>query len=167
MTTSSTEIDPFGGSEKTPSLSFKDKAPGTVVEGVVTQTPELIQGRDFETGEPAAWKDGNPKMVAVLRILVDDEELSVWAPKPSALFAAIAAAQRATKRIELGGSIAIKYTGDKPNDNPRLNAARQYAVRYTPPVARDPFTEVIPATAFTSVTATTPPANGWDQTPPF
>lgn len=142
MTATSTEIDPFAGSTSTPSLSFKDATVGTVYEGVVTEAPTLVQSRDFETGEPAYWpvkrpgETPNPKMSVVLKLEVDGEERSVWAQKPSALFAAIGEAQKvAGKRIEVGGTLAIKYTGDKPNDNPRLNAAKQYAAKYTPPAA--------------------------------
>lgn len=136
--------DPFAGGESVPALSFKDAAVGTTHEGVVTAPAELVQGKDFETGEPAVWKnkDGStsPKYSVVLRLEVDGEERSLWAVKPSAMFAALKDAQtKAGKPFEVGGKIAVRYTGDKPNEkNPRLNAAKQYAVKYDPPAAPAP-----------------------------
>lgn len=138
--------DPFAGGESTPSLSFKDAPIGHTYTGVITSAPELVQGKDFETGEPAVWKnkDGStsPKYSVVMGIRLDDgEERSLWAVKPSAMFAALKTAQQqAGKPFEPGGKIAVRYTGDKPNEkNPRLNAAKQYAVKYDPPPPADVF----------------------------
>lgn len=143
--TSPTYVDPFAGGDSVPSLSFKDAPIGHTYTGVVTAVPELVQGNDFETGEKAVWKnkDGttSPKMSVVIRLEVDGEERSLWAVKPSAMFAALKdATLKAGKPIEVGGTLAIKYIGDKPNEkNPKLNAAKQYAAKYTPPAAADPF----------------------------
>lgn len=131
--------DPFATSEKHPSISFKDKPVGTRVVGKVIERPQLVQARDFETGERATWDDGNPKMTVVTTIEVNGEKYGLWAPKPSALFAAIAdAQQKAGSTIAPGGTISVEYVGDKPNEkNPRLNPAKQYAVSYQPPSAFD------------------------------
>jgi hypothetical protein len=143
--TSPTTTDPFAGGDSVPSLSFRDKPVGHTYEGTITSAPELVQGKDFETGEPAVWKnkDGStsPKMSVVMRLEVDGEQRSLWAVKPSAMFAALKEAQqKAGKPFEVGGAIAVRYTGDKPNEkNPRLNAAKQYAVKYTPPSPKDAF----------------------------
>ncbi len=136
MTTTQTE-DPFAGSSSTPSLSFKDMPVGTSYTGQVLEVPKLTQARDYETGNPAFWDDGNPKMTVVTKLSVGGEERSLWAPKPSAMFAAIQAAQNAAGvQISVGGTLSVTYTGDKPNEkNPRLSAAKQYAVTYTPPNA--------------------------------
>ena len=161
--TTAQDIDPFAGADKSPSLSFKDV--GTVYTGVVTEGPKLVQSRDFESGEPAFWpaKPGetpNPKMSVVINLEVDGEERSLWAPKPSAMFAALAAAQKdAGARIATGGTLSIKYTGDKPNEkNPRLNPQKLYAARYAAP---DPFGDAPQAAAPAKS------AGGWDETPPF
>jgi hypothetical protein len=104
-------------------------------------------------------------MSVVLVLSIDDEERSVWAQKPSALFAAIGEAQKAAgKRIEVGGVLAIKYTGDKPNEkNPRLNPAKQYAARYTPPAATP---TADPWASSAATTAAAAPAAAQDD-PPF
>jgi hypothetical protein len=128
-----TNPDPFASYDKVPALSFKDKPIGTSYTGEVLEEARLVQARDFETGERAAWPDGNPKMSAVVRLRVDGEERSLWAPKPSAMFTAIADAQKAAgKRITAGGTLTVTFTGEEPNrKNPRLNAQKLYSAKYT------------------------------------
>lgn len=144
-----TEVDPFAGADKVPSLSFKNAEVGTTYNGTITEGPKLVQSRDFKTQQPAVWenKDGStsPKMAVVLRMKVDEladnpegDERAVWATKPSALFAALHEAQKTAGdgTMKVGGRLALRYTGDKPaagGDN--LNPAKQYAAKYTPPVA--------------------------------
>ena len=144
MTT--TVTDPFAGGTSTPSLSFKDAPVGTSYTCVVVEAPTLLQSRNFETGNPDSWPDGNPKMSAVVKVTVNGEERSIWAAKPSSLFAAIANAQQvAGQQITPGGTLVVTYTHDKPNDNPRLNAAKQYSAVYTPPNAFGTEAQEIPA----------------------
>ena len=139
-----TDPDPLAGGDKAPAVSFKNAPVGTVVVLNVTSTAKLVQQRDFESGELATWKDGNPRMAVVINGTVDGEEHSLWAPKPSAMFAALVEAQKAAgQRIGPGGKLSVKYTGDKPNDNPRLKAQRLYAAKYEAP---DPFADATPAT---------------------
>lgn len=136
---SQSTADPFAGGDTAPSVSFKDAPIGTTFEGVVTEEPKVVQSRDFETGDLATWPDGNPKMTIVLRMTVDGEERSVWAPIPSDLKRAITEAKGASA-IEVGGTLAIRLTGTKPNSkNPRLNEQKLYAAKYTPPPVRDAF----------------------------
>lgn len=127
--------DPFAGGESNPSLSFKDKPFGTTYRGTVVELPTLMQGRDFETGEPAAWPDGNPKMVVCTTLDIGGEKWNLWAAKPSSMFAAIKdAQQRAGVQIAVGGTLSVTYTHDEPNKtNPKLNPAKQYKCEYTPP----------------------------------
>ena len=174
-------IDPFAGGTSTLSVSWKDAPVGTTVEGVIIESPELVQSRDFDTDEPAFWpgvngQPGNPKMAAVIKLSIDGEERAVWAVKPSAMFAAIAdAIKKAGSGLAVGGTLAIRYTGDKPNANPRLNAAKQFAARYTPPSAppaADPFASTpaaaaAPAGAKDVRIAALQDDNGWDAAPPF
>jgi len=98
----------------------------------------MVQSRDFDTGQPAFFPDNNPKMSVVTKIVMaTGEERGLWAAKPSAMFAAIAEAQKAAGAlIAVGGTLTITFTGEKPNaTNPRLNAQKLYAVSYVPPNA--------------------------------
>lgn len=166
------DIDPFAGADKVPSISFKDAPVGTVYEGIVTEAPKLVQSRDFNTGEPAFWpaKPGeapNPKMSVVIRLqLLDGDERSLWAQKPSAMFAAIGEAQRAAgKRIEIGGTLAVKFTGEKPHTDPEkvrknLPPQKLYAAKYTPPAAKpadDPWGSTAAAAPAASLSTEAPP----------
>lgn len=123
MTTA--ETDPFAGAEKAASLSFKDMPVGTTYTGVVTEAPKLIQSRDFNTGEPAFWpvtrpgEQPNPKMSVVINLEVEGEPRSLWAPKPSAMFAALAEAQKkAGAKIEPGATLSVRFTGEKAHTDP-------------------------------------------------
>lgn len=138
--------DPFAGAESKPSVSFKDKPIGTTYTGVVTKAPELVQARDYESGQPAFWSDGNPKMTVVTTLEINGEELNLWAAKPSALFRAIADAQKAAgAQVQVGGTLTVTFSGEKPNEkNPRLNPQKLYTVTYQPPNA---FGEAAPQAA--------------------
>lgn len=129
--------DPFADAEKAPSLSFKDTPVGTSYTGTVTKKPSVVQARDFDTGELAEWPDGNPKMTVVTNLTVNGEERSLWAPKPSAMFHAIAKAQKdAGTLIDVGGTLTVKFVGEKKNpDKPRLAPQKLYEVTYAPPAA--------------------------------
>ena len=126
--------DPFDVPASAPSLSFKDARIGFSYSGKVVKLPELIQARDYETGGLAYWPDENPKMTVVLHLEVDGEVRSLWAPKPSSMFAAIAAAQTENgTRMKLGDTLTVTFTGERANEkNPRLNPAKQYKVAIEP-----------------------------------
>jgi hypothetical protein len=158
MTSQPFESDPFAENESLPAISFKEAPVGSSVTGRVTSPARLVQSKDFETGERATWPDGNPKMAAVIEMDTPLGPRSLWASKPSALFAAIQQAQKAAgARITPGGTLTVTYTHDVPNSrNPRLNPAKQYSVRYVPP---DAFGEPEPNGAATAA------AQPWGQQP--
>lgn len=128
--------DPFAGSESKPSVSFKDMPVGTSYTLEVTEAPQLVQARDYESGQPAFWPDGNPKMTVVTGVVdtATGEEKNLWAAKPSALFRAIGEAQKASgAQIKVGDRLVVTFSGEKPNEkNPRLNPQKLYTVQHTP-----------------------------------
>lgn len=143
-----TEIDPFAGAEKAPSLSFKDMPVGTTYTGVVTEGPKLVQSRDFNTGEPAFWpasrpgEEPNPKMSVVINLDVEGEPRSLWAAKPSAMFAALAEAQKkAGAKIEAGATLSVRFTGEEKHTDPDkirrgLPAKKLYSAKLEPAPAK-------------------------------
>lgn len=168
--------DPFAGGESRPSVTFKDAPVGTTYTGTVTEAPQLVQARDFESGLPALWPDGKPKMTVVTSISIDGEERSLWAPKPSAMFRAIQEAQLAAgAKIAVGGTLTVTFTGEKPNkNNPRLNPQKLYSVSYVAPdafaAAPSPQAAVPQYAAAAPQAAAVPqaaaaPAQGWTATP--
>lgn len=131
-----TQADPFAGSESKPSVSFKDTPVGTSYTLEVTEAPQLVQARDYESGQPAFWPDGNPKMTVVTGVVdtATGEEKNLWAAKPSALFRAIGEAQKTSgSQIKAGDTLVVTFSGEKPNEkNPRLNPQKLYTVAHTP-----------------------------------
>jgi len=154
-------VDAFAGGVTVPSISFKDAPIGASVSGKVTEAPSLVQSRDFDTSQPAFWPDGGPKMSVVTKlVLPTGEERGLWAAKPSAMFAAIAEAQKsAGALIAVGGTLTITFTGEKPNaTNPRLNAQKLYTVTYVPPNAFEAQQAAAPPAAPVAA-----PAQAWQQ----
>jgi hypothetical protein len=143
--------DAFYGGEKTPSLSWKGLPHGTIFTTEILEEATLIQSTDYESQEPAYWdaEKKRPKMAAVVKVLVTDgphsvgEERSIWATIPSNIFIALKEAQKnAGAKFLPGGILKIAYTGEKPHENPRMNAIKQYAAKYEAPAGSkgpDPF----------------------------
>lgn len=127
--------DPLAESSA-PSVSFKDAPIGTEIRGTVVGTPELVQSRDFKTKEPALWPDGNKKMSLVVKMEIGGEVHSLWAPKPSAMWAALVAArQEAGVPLEDGAVLTVTYSGSKPK--PGMDPQKLYTASYRP-ATRDP-----------------------------
>lgn len=152
MTQQTHAQDPFaGGGDKTPALSFANAPIGTIYHFTVTEPPEELQTKNFETDEMEFWPDGNKKKAAVLTVTVDEfggEARSIWARKPSALFRALQEASQ-TAGVKWGPGVrgSITYIGEKPNEkNPRLNPQKLYSATCQ---GSDPFAEA-PASNATS-----------------
>lgn len=137
--------DPFA-SDSTPAISFKNAAIGEAVTGVVAELPKMVQATDFDSGKPAFWDNGNPKMTVVTTLDVGGELRGLWAPKPSAMFAAFGAAQKELgRKVQLGDVVTVAYIGERANEkNPRLNPQKLYDVSIragAPGASGDPFAE--------------------------
>ena len=123
--------DPLAESS-TPAISFKDSPIGTSYTGTVVGTPEMVQSRDFKTKEPAVWPDGNPKMSLVVKMEIQGEVRSLWAPKPSAMWAALTAArQQAGVPLDDGCLLTVTFSGTKPK--PGMDPQKLYSAHYVPP----------------------------------
>lgn len=137
--------DPFAQQERYPSVSWKDAKIGTMIDGIVIEAPKQVQARNFETGEMDFWEDGNKKMTVVVGLeLKDGDKRSLWCPIPSAIFAAVAQAQKDSgELIGEGGRLRVKFVGEEENrKNPKLNKKKLFKAKYTPP---DAFAQPEPA----------------------
>lgn len=127
----------------TPSAFTKDSPIGTTVQGQIVDA-QVRQTRNYETGDPEYWSDGNPKVQVAIILQTnlrdpmtpdDDGRRGVyvkwWGDSRTALAAAIKAA--GDTDIRVGGLFMAKYVGEKPNDNPRLNATKIYQYAYQMP----------------------------------
>ena len=160
------DYDPFADAVQVPSLSFRDAPIGTTYRGVITSLPVERQSRNFETGKPDVWEDGNPQISVVLRVEIvnaagEAEERSIWAKKPSSLYRALGAAQKAAgTRFALGGTLYVRYERQEPSKNPKLSPQKIYTAKYEPPpAAPDPWGDEKPAPAAAPATSQVPA--GW------
>lgn len=118
--------------------------PGEIVSGVIVAKPDVQQQRDFTTGEPKVYSDGNPRLQIRVVIETDlrdeDDEDDTGARAlylKGNLQKAVAAAVRASgaKGLAVGGRLSIKYTGDGTPAQRGLNPPKLYSAHYAPPEA--------------------------------
>lgn len=117
---------------------------GTVVKGTITQT-DVTQQTDFSTGALKFWDDAKtqPMMQVVVTLKTDERDptddsdeglrkLYVKGQMQAAVREALRAAQA---KLEVGGTLAVQYTSDKPAEKRGHNPAKQYTAQYKPPSA--------------------------------
>lgn len=135
--------DPFEVPNKRPAYSWRGATKGTTMDGRVLELPREVQQRDFDTGEPDFW-DGErtqPKMAVVVPVLVDGDEVSLWCPKPSAIFRAVVdAKEEAGEPITPGGRLRVRKVGEKPDPKGKKNPQNLFKAKYDPP-EKDAFAE--------------------------
>lgn len=139
------QIDPNDWLMSGGAKSAKFPEVGTVVKGSIASPPTLSQQTDFTTGALKHWDDGKPMMQLVITIQTDerdpetpdDDGLRSLYVK-GAMQAAVKDAIRKSgaKGLEVGGSIAVKYTGDGVAKTRGMNPPKQFAAQYTPPAAK-------------------------------
>ena len=131
--------------------SAKFPTVGTVIKGEIVDTA-ITQQRDFATGEPKFWKDGNPAMQAVVTVQTDQRDPEIddddgqrrLFVSSKSMREAIRDAVRAVGRshLEVGGKLAVQYTGDGQAER-GMNPPKLYAAKYEAPAGgidlSDPF----------------------------
>jgi hypothetical protein len=122
------------------SASFQNV--GDSIVGFIVRQPEVQQQRDFATGEPKFWSDGNPMMQ--LRIVLmtevrdpddpeDSGERAVYIRGNMQRAVAQAVRQAGARGLEVGGKLLIKYSGDGTASQRGFNPPKLYEARYRPP----------------------------------
>ena len=119
----------------------KFEAIGAICKGVILSA-EMAQQRDMATGKPKFWPDGNPCTQILIMLATEERSPDIeddnghrrlYVKKPSAMLAAIAKALDKTKLSQaIGGTLAVKYTGDGEPTQRGFNAPKLFAVRFTP-----------------------------------
>ena len=129
--------------------SFQFDSPGDSVTGKITVIEEQQQ-TDMQTGQPAVWENGQPKMMVHVELQTDirdaadpadDGKRSVYlkgSKKPesqSSMAAAIAAVQNSTgaRTLQVGGTFTLTYTGDGVPKQRGYNAPKLYTATYVAP----------------------------------
>lgn len=128
---------------KTTAAKFEDRDYGRVIGGEIIGEPQMLQQRDYTTGDLLFYPDGNPQMQMVVRVQAqpatsDDDGVRALYIKGQMREAVITALKTAGERVpRKGGTLQIKYLRDEPvtlkNGRPG-NPQKIYAARYTAPV---------------------------------
>lgn len=144
MSTAAAEIESFfaGG---VPAAKFADGQYGTVIGGEITTEPRMQQQRDYTTGDPVVYPDGNPAMQMVVTVRTDLRDPAIDGDTGERAFyirgqlrQAVGEALRkaGAKAPQKGGTLQVKYLRDEPvtlkNGRPG-NPQKIYAAKYEPP----------------------------------
>lgn len=114
---------------------------GTLWKGPILEL-DVVQQRDFMTQQLKTWPDGNPMMQLVVTIQTevrdpavedDDGRRRIFVGGKRIREAVAAAVKASRAKIAVGGMIAVKCTGEEPNENPKLSPAKLYVAEYQPP----------------------------------
>lgn len=121
--------------------SFKFEAHGDTAKGPIVSL-EMQQQRDFTSQAPMFWDDGRPRMQLRIVLATDQTEgtddnghraIYVKGNMQQAVRDAIKAAGVA--KIEVGGTLAVRYAADGEPPKKGLNAPKEYKAKYEPPTA--------------------------------
>ncbi|AJK27386.1 hypothetical protein PBI_KRATIO_57 [Mycobacterium phage Kratio] len=132
MTNASKQFLAGGGA---PTAKFPNQAYGTVNGGRIIAEPVVEQQRDYDTGKPLTYEDGNPKLQMVVTIQTDLRDPSIADDDGkrrlfvrSGMRAAVQKAVQAAgvDYLAVGGELHVTYTHDD-------GRAKQYVAVYTPP----------------------------------
>lgn len=116
---------------------------GTVVKGRITAV-DSGQQVDFKTKAPLFYDDGKPRMQIVVTLATDirDPEipnddgvrkLYVKGQMQKAIRDAVVAA--GAEGLEIGGTIAVQFTAEKPSETRGFNPSKVYVAQYARPAA--------------------------------
>ena len=129
--------------------SFAFDNVGDSVTGRIVLIEELQQ-TDMDTGQPAVWDNGQPKMMVRVELqtelrdptdVSDDGKRSVYlkgSRKPeskSSMAAVLGAVQAATggRSLQAGGTLTLTYSGDGQPSRKGYNPPKQYEAVYAAP----------------------------------
>jgi len=121
---------------------------GSGVTGtIITPAPKVRQAKDFDSGEPLTWPDGQPVQEVVINLQTDERDVEIpndtgvrqLVIKAPAMKAAIRDAVREAggKGLQLGAVLTVTYTGDAAPKKKGYHGAKQYSAVFTPGRAAD------------------------------
>jgi hypothetical protein len=116
---------------------------GTTWKGQVVDK-RTEQQRDFDSGKPLTWDDGNPRLQVVITLQTDERDPKIAGDDgrrrlfvKGQMLAAIrkAVSDAGAQTVEIGGTLAVQYSGDGEPTRRGMNPPKQYTAAYKPPVA--------------------------------
>jgi hypothetical protein len=113
---------------------------GKTAAGRITETPELRQQTDFDTGAPKTWDNGDPMMQLVVTIATDERDPDITDDDGTRrlyvkgnMQQAVANAVRSAKsKLEIDGHLSVSYVGDDEPKRRGMSGAKRYTATYTP-----------------------------------
>lgn len=131
--------------------SFAFETIGDSVTGKITSITELQQ-TDMDSGQPAVWENGQPKMMVAVELATtlhdptnpaDDGKRTVYLkgsrkPETKSSLAAVLVAVRTASgatTLNVGGTLSLTYSGDGVPSRRGYNAPKQYDATYVAPAA--------------------------------
>lgn len=142
---------------------------GTTHAGVITSAV-VRQVRNFQTGEPETWSDGNPVQQFVITIQTNERDpldpdddgirnlyVKAYGEQKRALQDAIRKA--GSERLEIGATLVMQYVADGQASQRGFNPPKLFAFAYTPPQPGDAVNSLLgaPAPVAAPVAATPAP----------
>lgn len=119
--------------------SYKFDSHGDTAKGPIISL-DMQQQRDFNTGLGLTWDNGDPKMQLRVVLATDERDgdndnghraIYVKGQMQQAVRDAIKKA--GAQKIEVGGTLAVRYDSDGDPPRKGLNAPKQYVAKYEPP----------------------------------
>jgi hypothetical protein len=119
--------------------SFKFDKHGDTAKGQVISL-DMQQQRDFTTQAPMTWDDGRPRQQLRIVLATDTRDgdndnghraIYVKGNMQAAVRDAVKAAD--ASKIEVGGTLAVRYAGDGEPPKRGLNPPKEYKAKYEPP----------------------------------
>lgn len=125
-------------------ISAKFPTVGTTVGGPITRVGEPQQQRDFDSGQPKFWDNGEPMMQLPVEVATElpqespeDDGVRCFYIKGLMLKAVREAIRNAgAKGLEVGGHLAVTYARDGEPKRRGFNPPKEYTAVYTPPTAQ-------------------------------
>jgi hypothetical protein len=124
--------------------SFKFDAIGATAKGTI-ESLDMMQQKDFTSGALLTWEDGRPKMQ--LRIVLatdqrdpeiadDDGHRAIYVKGQMQQAVRVALKTAGAQKIEVGGTLAVRYDSDGEPPKRGLNAPKLYKAKYEAPAAQ-------------------------------
>lgn len=121
--------------------SFKFENHGDIAKGPIVSL-DMQQQRDFNTGVGLTWDNGDPKQQ--LRVVLatdqrdndqDNGQRAIYVKGQMQQAVRDAIKKAGAQKIEVGGTLAVRYDSDGEPPKKGLNAPKQYVAKYEPPAA--------------------------------
>jgi len=121
--------------------SFKFDQIGATAKGPI-ESLDMMQQKDFTTGALLAWEDGRPKMQLRIVLATDQRDPTIADDDGQRAIYVKGQMQQAVRdaikiggaaKIEVGGTLAVRYDSDGEPPKKGLNAPKQYRAKYEPP----------------------------------